>query len=145
MKKAKDIKEVKAIEKKYTKQDTIDEFNTLCQNISSKLSKLPSIIRGILYSSFSGKNLRISYQGWEEEIDDAISRDYITDDLEADWDTTMMMRDLYTDLVALKRFIADNESDEIFRESYYEDYAAPLSLANRNFWEDAFELTISIS
>ena len=145
LKKAKDAKEVKEIEKKHKKETSIDEFRFLCKNVSVKLAKLPSIVRGILFVSHSGKNLRIGVQGWREEIDDALSRDYITEDLEADWTTSNLMREIDTALNDLGHFLSDKEETSDFIRAYEEDYEAPLSLSNREFWEEAFELDIAIS
>lgn len=145
MKKAKDHKEIKEIEKKHKKVDSIDEFSDICKKASENLSKLSSIIRGIVFVSYSGKNVRIRYQGWQEEIDDALSRDYITEDLDADWDTSKLMRDIHETLNELSQFLSDKEEDEDFIKTYEEDYEAPLSLSNLEFWEEASNLSISIS
>ncbi len=145
LKKAKDAKEIKEIEKKHKKTDPMDEFSKLCKNVSEKLSKLSSIVRGIVYISHSGKDIRIRYEGCEEQIDDAISKDYIGEDLEADWHTTKLMRDLDQALSDLSSFIGDKEEDEDFFQTYDEELDAPLSMANIEFWEEAFNVGISIS
>ncbi len=145
LKKAKDLKEIKEIEKRHKKVDSIDEFSSLCKKVSKYIAELPSIIRGIVFVSFSGKNIRIRYQGWEEEIDDALSRDYITESMDADWDTTKLMRNIYGSLCELSEFLNNREEDEDFFNLYEEDYEAPLSLSNLEFWEEAFNVSVSIS
>ena len=145
LKKAKDLKEIKEIEKRHKKVDSIDEFSSLCRKVSKYIAELPSIIRGIVFVSFSGKSLRIRYQGWEEEIDNALSRDYITESMDADWDTTKLMRNIYGSLCELSEFMNNKETDEDFIYAYEEDYEAPLSLSNLEFWEEAFNLSVSIS
>ncbi|MBU4261837.1 MAG: toll/interleukin-1 receptor domain-containing protein [Proteobacteria bacterium] len=145
LKKAKDQDEIKIIEKKHKKTSSIDEFSELCKNVTRHLSKLSSIIRGIAFVSYSGKNIRIGYQGWRDEIDEAFSRDYITDDSEADWETSKLMRDLHEALHELDFFLRDKYEDSDFIREYEENFEAPLSLSNLEFWEEAFNLGISIS
>ena len=106
---------------------------------------MSSIIRGIIFVSYSGKNVRIRYQDWQQEIDDALSRDYITEDLDVDWNTSKLMRDIDETLNELSQFLSDKEEDEDFIKTYEEDYEAPLSLENLEFWEEAFNLNVSIS
>lgn len=145
LKKAKDSTEIKEIEKKYKKTSLIDEFYELCKRASGQLGKLSSIIRGIAFVSFSGKEVSIRYQGWEEQIDDAISRDYITEDLKADWSTSKLMREINDSLSEVNQFIDDECENEDFLNSYEEDFEAPLSISNIEFWEEAFHVGIAIS
>lgn len=147
LKKAKDPKEIKKIEQKHKKINSIEEFYEKCKRITEKLSKLSSIIRGIVFISYSGKGLRIGDHGWQEELDDAISRDYITEDLEADWETTKTMRNIYDALNDLSQFLREkeDEDDEDFLHVYEEEYESPLSLSNLEFWEDAFSINITIT
>ncbi len=145
LKKAKDQTEIKIIEKKHQNTTSIDEFADLCKNVAMHLSKLPSIIRGIAFVSYSGKNIRIGYQGWRDEIDEAFSRDYIRDDNEADWETSKLMRDIHEALNELNFFLRDKYENSDFINAYEENYEAPLSLSNLEFWEEAFSLGISIS
>lgn len=145
LKKAKDANEIKKIETKHKKIDPMDEFSKLCKTVSEKLSNLSSIVRGLIYISHSGKDIRIRYEGWEEQIDDAISKDYIDEDLDVDWHTTKLMRNLDQALSDLSSFLIDKEEDEVFFQTYSEEFEAPLSMANIEFWEEAFNVGISIS
>jgi len=145
MKKAKDANEIKEIEKKHKKIASIDEFRELCEKITENLSKLSSIVRGIVFVSYSGKNVKVRNQEWEELLDEAISRDYITENLDADWETSKLMRVLYESLNHLNHFIRDKEDDESFQKEYEDSFSAPLSLSNMDFWKEAFNLPISIS
>jgi len=145
LKRAKDVEEIKAIEKKYSSTTSIEEFYELCEKVAEQLKKLSSIIRGAAYISFSGKDVRLGYQGWRDEIDDAISRDYIDEDQEADWVTSKVMRSLESSLNELDLFIKDHNEDEDFISAYDEEYDAPLSLSNIDFWEKAFNLSVVIS
>ena len=146
LKKAKDRKEFKEIERKHKKVDSIDEFSDICKKVSENLSELSPIIRGIVFVSYSEKDVRTKYnQHWQEEYDNAVSRDYITEDFEADWHTSKLMRDIYETLNELSQFLSDKEEDEDFIKTYEDDCEAPLSLSNLEFWEEAFNLNVSIS
>ncbi len=145
LEKAKDAKEIKKIEKKHRKTDPMDEFSKLCNIVSEKLAKLTAIVRGIVFVSYSGKEIVIRGQGWEEDIDDALSKDYITEEGNPDWHTTKFMSDLNRALSDLSSFLSDKEEDEDFIGDYEEQFEAPLSMANIEFWEDAFNVGIAIS
>ena len=84
LKKAKDRKEVAELEKKYKKTDSFDEFTSLCEQVSDNLSALSEIIRGIVFVSYSGKNIEIGWQDWQREIDEALAKDFVTEELDAD-------------------------------------------------------------
>lgn len=145
LKKAKDSTEIKEIEKKHKKTSSIDEFYDLCKKVSSLLGNLSSIVRGIIFVTYSGKDVRIGWQGWEEQIDDARSRDYIDDDLEVDWSTTKLMREIKSALSEVDQFIYDKIEDVDFLNIYEEKFDAPLSISNIEFWEEAFNVGVSIS
>ncbi|MCP4764243.1 MAG: TIR domain-containing protein [archaeon] len=145
LKKAKDTSEVKKIEKKYKKIDSFDEFCDLCKKVTKPLSELSSIIIGIIFIDYSGKDIQINHIEWGEDLDDALSRDYITEEGYADWDTTKLMRGIQRRLGDLNQFIDDHEEDEDFIENYEENYDAPLSMSNLEFWEEAFDSGVSLS
>ena len=109
------------------------------------MGNLSSIIRGIAFVTFSGKEVNIRYQGWEEQIDDAISRDYISENLKADWSTSKLMREINDSLSEVNQFINDKYEDEDFLNSYEEEFEAPLSISNIEFWEEAFNVGVTIS
>ena len=144
VKKAINSDEIKAIEAKYSSTDTLGEFTSLCKIASNLLMKLRSKIRGIVFVSYSGKDLSIDYQGYEQEIDDAISRDYITNELETDWETTNLMANIRESLDAIHLFIAENSASEDFVHAYESIHDAPLSMSNIAFWEEAFGHGIQI-
>lgn len=98
-----------------------------------------------MFVSYSGKDIRIRYQGWQEELDDAFSRDYITEDFDADMDTTKLMRDISDSLGELSQFLYDKEEDEDFIKTFEEAYDSPLSLSNIEFWEEVFNISMSLS
>jgi TIR domain len=145
LKKAKDLKEVKEIERKHINTNSMDEFSNLCNKVSNNLKKLSSIVMEITFVSYSEKNIDINIEGWKTELDEAISRDYITEDLDADWETTSLMQDIKEALDELENFLNEKDTDENFTETYQDKYKAPLLLSNMSFWEEAFEVSNSIS
>lgn len=145
LKKAKDSTEIKEIEKRHKKTSSIDEFHELCEKTSGLLKKISSIIRGIAFVSFSEKEVRIRHQGWETQIEEAISKDYITERLEADWNTSKLMNSIYDSLREVSQFIENKSEDDDFLNSYDEEFEAPLSISNIDFWEEVFKVGVSIS
>lgn len=145
LKKAKDQTEVKSIEIKHQKINSLDEFSELCKNATIHLKKLSPIMRGVVFVSYSGKDIRVGHEGWRDELDEAFSRDYITDDFEVDWYTSKLMRDIHEKLKELSRFLKVNSNDVDFVNAYEDSFTAPLSLYNIEFWEEAFNLNVTIS
>lgn len=109
------------------------------------MKKISSIIRGIAFVSFSEKEVRIRHQGWETQIEEAISKDYITERLEADWNTSKLMNSIYDSLREVSQFIENKSEDDDFLNSYDEEFEAPLSISNIDFWEEVFKVGVSIS
>lgn len=145
LKMAKDPAEIKAIEKEFKNTDLIDEFGDLSKVVKDKLKSLHPIIRGIAFITYSGKNVSISYKGYEDAIDDAISRDYIGEDLTADWGSTRLMSELYSALSDLSIFVNEISENDPFIDDYYDQYKAPLSTSNLDFWEEVFDSKVYLS
>jgi hypothetical protein len=145
LKKKKDKKDVIEVEKAYVKKDDFEEFKKLCKNVEEHLSLFGSVVIGIIYKSYSGKQLRIGWKGNETELDYARSREYITDELDADWHTTREMRELHSALDELETFIREIEGKTSSFDDWYDAaYKSPLKLSNLDFWEEALNVTVSL-
>ncbi len=141
----KDKNEVKQIVKKYSGKNIFEEFCDLCSNVTTLLKYQPAIINGIIFKSFSEKQVAISSLAFKDEIDEAISRDLIDEDLEADWETTKTMREIYVALNEVNRFLHKNRDKSSFKDEYSDNYEAPASLHNLDFWKEVFDIKIRLS
>lgn len=141
----KDIEQVKEIEREFSDNSLYEEFNSLCQVVGENLRGIAPIIVGIIFKTYTDKDVTIQWKGWREQIDEARARDYITDDLYADWSTTKRMGSIYTSLNALGAFIRKNSEEASFSEVYYVQSEAPLSISNLEFWEEAFDVKVYLS
>ena len=139
--KTKDREEVKKALKKHRPNSYYDEFQEVVTKAKKILQKLSPIVRGIIFKSYTGKNITINWQPYKEDIDEAIANDYITDELEADWETTAEMRKIY-DLLSNLSEILSRSLDEDFNDSFSHDYSAPIKIDNKTFWESVFETTL---
>ncbi|MCO5241239.1 MAG: toll/interleukin-1 receptor domain-containing protein [Chitinophagaceae bacterium] len=145
LKATKDKKAVKEIEKKFGKTNDLEEFEALCKEVEKNLTRFDGIIIGVIYKTFTQKDVIVRGNGWERQLENAVSRDYIYDNDEeyvADWETTKEMRTAYASLNEVERFINANETNSSFYESYDEEYEAPLKMSNLDFWEEAFNVNV---
>lgn len=95
LKKTKDRNDVRAIEGKYVENDSMGEFINLCERVSENLKQLEPVIRYVVFVSYSGKPIEITCQDCNRAIfNEALANDYITEDCEADWDSTGLMNDI---------------------------------------------------
>lgn len=143
LKKAKNKKDVKKITKKYSDETDFEEFEELCNSTKKLLSGFHPIIIGIIFKTYANKNLTINWQGYKEPIDEALANDYIDEELDANFHTTSKMMKIETALDIISNFLSRDLTED-FYEQYESEYEAPLSLKNKLFWEEAFELTIYI-
>jgi len=144
LKKAKDRIEIKEINKKLNYSNLFDEFGGLCKNVENLLNSFDGIINGIIFKSFSNKDITIQWEGWKTQLDNAISRDYITEELDADWDTTKEMKEVYAALMEVDKIISAGETDVSFLDEYESEFDAPLKLSNITFWEECFKINVFI-
>lgn len=144
LKKAKDKNEVTEIIKNRKPSSQFQEFLELCNVVKKRLSKNSSIINGIIFKAYSGKNVTISREGNQAEIDRAFANDYIDEDLDVKWEETTEMIKIKEALDKVSTFISKDLKED-FYQSYGENFAMPMSLSNKKFWEYAFEASISFS
>lgn len=133
LKTAKDADEVKAIEDKYANTSELERFEMLCNEARSRLRKLGPAVIALAFASYSGKDLRIDHEVYREQIDEAVAKDYIDEDMEPDWETTKVMREIYSSLNDIEHFISEKSSED-FHAVYTTEYDVPLSLGNIEFW-----------
>ena len=144
LKLAKDKKEVTEIIKNRNPSSQFQEFIELCAVVKKRLSRNANIINGIIFKSYSGKEVTISWEGNKEEIDEAYANDFIDQDLDVKWNDTTEMNQISKSLDKIQRFLGKTLKED-FYQSYEENFNAPLSLSNKIFWEEVFETSISFS
>ncbi len=142
LKKIKDREQIKAVEKKHGMANEFEEFHRLCVEVHKSLSKFDSIVIGIIFKSYTGKEIVIQWEGRDQELSNAISRDYITDDFEVKWTATSAMQEVRRVLGNVQKFIEKHESKESFVNAYDEEYDAPLDVRNLDFWEQVFQVHV---
>lgn len=141
---AKDKNEVAEIIKNRKPSSQFQDFLELCNVVKKRLSKNSSIINGIVFKAYSGKNVTISWEGNQTEIDKALANDYIDDDLVVKWEETTEMIKIKEALDKVSDFISKDLKED-FYQSYNEFFDMPMSISNKKFWEYAFEASISFS
>lgn len=141
LKKAKDKEAVKTILKKRKKTTQFDEFIEMCNAVKKLLDRQSSIMNGIIFKSYSGKDIKIGWEGNRDELDDALANDYIDEDLEVKWEMTKEMRKISDALDKVSTFIV-SELDNDFYELYENEFDSPMEIKNKGFWEEAFEASI---
>jgi len=137
-------KEFAAIERRYLDFEKMDEFDFLCNKVKEPLSKLKGVVPAIVFVNYSGKQVGISFEGWESILQDAIARDILVKDnlLEPNWRDTKTMRKIRSSLDALRKFIDENKENQEFIFAYESKFESPLNLSNLGFWEEIFGLPI---
>lgn len=144
LKKAKDKTEVAAIIKKKNPSSQFEDFEELCNIVKKRLAQNDSIINGIIFKSYSRKEVTIKWEGNRDEIDEALANDFIDEDLDVKWETTKEMRKIREALDEVSKFLENNLKDD-FYDSYDENFDAPMEISNKKFWEEVFEATISFT
>lgn len=144
LKLAKDKKEVTEIIKNRNPSTQFQKFIELCAVVKKRLSRNASILNGIIFKSYSGKEVTISWEASKEEIDEAYANDFIDQDLDIRWNETTEMNQISKSLDKVQKFLGKTLKED-FYQSYEENFDAPLSLSNKKFWEEVFEASISFS
>jgi hypothetical protein len=141
LKKAKDKADVSTILKKRKNTTRFEEFRELCNSLKKLLEKQPSIINGIIFKSYSGKDIQIGWEGNREILDEALANDYIDEDLDVRWNETKEMGKISDALDKVSVFM-NSKLNSDFYQTYEEEYDSPFDLKNKGFWEEAFEANI---
>jgi len=144
LKQAKDKSAVAAIIKKHKNTSQFDEFEGLCTSVGQLLNKQDSIINGIIFKSYSGKKIDISWEGNSAELDEAFAHDYINEDLEIEWDTTHEMRKISKALDKVSTFL-DSKLNSDFYDAFQEKYHCPLKMNNLGFWKEVFKANVTFN
>ncbi len=144
LKAAKDKSEVTEIIKNRKPTSQFQEFIELCQIVKKRLDRYDSIINGIIFKSYTGKEITIKWEGNKEEIDDAYANDFIDDELNVRWGETPEMKKT-GDAIDKVRVFLEKDLDGDFYDLYEENFEAPISTNNKMFWEEIFEASISFS
>lgn len=141
LKLAKDKSDVTAILKNRKNVTQFEDFLQLCNSVKTLLDKQSSIINGIIFKSYSGKEIKIGWEGNRDELDEALANDYINEDLDAKWETTKEMKKIHEALNKVSLFF-DSKLDDDFYNSYDEEFDCPMEISNKRFWEDVFKVSI---
>jgi hypothetical protein len=144
LKKAKDRTEVESIIKSRINTSQFDEFIQLAESVKKLLNRQSSIMNGIIFKNYSGKNLNIGWEGNRRELDEAIANDYIDEDLDIKWDSTKEMRNIYSALEKVTRFM-NSKIEEDFFTLFEEDFECNFEIKNKKFWEEVFAVSISLN
>lgn len=146
LKGVKDKAEVTEIIKNRKYSTQFQEFKKLCNRVKEILAKNHKIVNGIIFNSYSGKGVTISFKGNKKEIDEALANDFIDENLDVKWKTTSEMSNIKEALDEVSKFISKKENlTEDFYQSYEEHFDAPMQLGNKKFWEKVFEASISFN
>ncbi|RTY89639.1 toll/interleukin-1 receptor domain-containing protein [Flavobacterium sp. GT3R68] len=140
LKEAKDKTAVAEILKK-KKTNRYEEFNELCGKVTKLLDKQSGIMNGLIFRSYSGKDIKIGWDANRDELDEAHANDYINEDLDIQWSTTKEMQKINDALDSVSTFI-NSDLDNNFHEAYEEEFDSPLEIKNKGFWEEVFEAKI---
>lgn len=145
LKKAKDKNEVDAIIKKRNPSTQFHDFEELCKVVNKLLGRNNRIINGIIFKSYTGKDVTIRWEGSQDELDEAFANDYINSELEILWDATKEMKEIENALEKVRRFLSSSSLNNDFFQEYEDNYNAPLDINNKKFWEEVFEASVSFS
>jgi hypothetical protein len=144
LKNAKNKDDVIAIEKKHLNMEKFEEFKSLCEKVSKPLSKFAGIVRGVIFSGYSGKSVAINTYYCQSDVDQAIAKDILNDNpLEPNWYDTKPMKEIYAALERLEIFIQKHDADDQFISAYESEFDVPLSLSNLDFWKEVLGLSIN--
>lgn len=140
---AKDKDEVREIMKDQMDLTDYEEFTKLTKEVRKELNKYESIIVGIIFKNYTGKDVQINWQGNRSELDDGLSRGYYDEEFDINWDNPKMKR-VDDKLDELSRFISRTDLTEDFFETYEGEFDdVPFELNNMDFWESVIGSDIS--
>ena len=140
--KTKDRTELAGVKKKLKPSTQYQEFEELCSNITKLLNKQAPVINGILFKDFSKKEIKIGFERFRGDIDEAVANDFIDEDLDVKWSDTKEMQKIYDSLSELEKFLSQHDLKKDFFESFEEDYDVPIDLRNKSFWEKVLGVSI---
>lgn len=144
LKKAKDKEEVSAILKNKIKSTQFDEFLALCESAKKLLGRQSSIFNGLLFRSYTGKDIKIGLEVNRNEIDEAFANGYIDEDLDVKWDSTKEMSKIYNALKDISKFM-DLDLKEDFYKMYDEEFDSEADINSKKFWEEVFDTTVKFN
>jgi hypothetical protein len=141
LEKAKDKEEVKKAIKKHKPDSDYDEFVEVVEKAKKQLEKFSPIMRGIIFKEYTGKDIKINWEYYREDIDEAVAKDFVSEELNADWETTPEMQNIYETLHEISEILG-RDTPESFNESFKRDFKAIQKLDNKTFWENVFDVAI---
>ncbi len=142
LKSAKDKEEVSEIIKNRKPSSQFQEFIELCQIVKKRLDRNSSIINGIIFKSYTRKDITIKWEGNKKEIDEAYANDFIDEELNARWEETTEMKRTW-DAIDNVRIFLGKDLGEDFYELCKEKFETSMSIDNKIFWEELFEANVS--
>lgn len=143
LKVAKDKDEVRGIIKSQMNLTDYEEFIELTKEVREELNKYESIVVGIIFKNYTGKDVQINWQGNRSTLDDGLSRGYYDEEFEINWDNPKMKR-VGDKLDELSRFFSRTNLTEDFFQTYEEEFDdVSFELNNMDFWESVIGSDIS--
>lgn len=143
LEKTKDKIDVQMLKDELNPSSQFQEFEELCEIVKEGLTIYSPIVNGVIFKTYTGKQISIRWREYKDELDEAIANDFIDTELEADFDTTREMRELKKALDEIDNFLSDELSDD-FSDNFETKYNAPLKLDNKLFWEEVFDTSVFI-
>lgn len=128
------------VETKHLNLKSMDEFESLCDQVKGEMSKLHGIVQCIIFLDYSHKEMYADTYKNDPAIRNAVARDLITTSEKPDWESTKIMRQLHVSLDKLKSFVDEKRKDDSFVFAYESKYESPLDLRNLGFWEEVLGL-----
>lgn len=145
LERTKDRKEVIEVKKKLGFTSEFQEFNKLLTETRNILDDFHPIIRGIFFKEFNNKNIDVNASNYPDEINEAVSRNIIDEDLIPLWDSneTPHAIEVNEALTELCKFMTKNLSTQFYDE-YKAKYESPFELGNIDFWDDVIKAKVYI-
>lgn len=125
--------------KKHGLKNDLDEFNETVSEVKKNLEKVSPVIRTLVFNGYTGRDLRIDYQTYAAEIEKAIARSQINEDMQILWNSKTM-NDICHSLDSLEESLKRLSSDSM--EELDEKYNVELHIKNLDFWKNIINTTL---
>ncbi len=141
LKKCKDKEDVKKVEKEFSDETALDEFNDLIENISEMKSVASGEVLKFILCDHYGLPYKIDFYNYRDEFNDAERRRLIDtkDEDVALWGNRHLSK-LESALNGLCAFVSEHEEDTEFISLYEEEFESELDPENQEFWEEHYSI-----
>lgn len=139
--KLKDAEQVQEVLNDHSDSSIYEEFEQLRKNVRDNLKQFDPAVITAFFNSISGKEIELGWSLYKKELEYAIANDYISDEGNADFDSTYEMRELKASIDKLREFMESERAGEII-ETVEKEHRVTFSLGNQGFWEGVFNTSI---